>query len=107
MADFLSAVHTKACVEALRTEILTARPTVTVFMSGNWAQEEILFPAFGQVWGQSAQREDRVAVCEHAEFGPLLWIDHPTSLHFGRNGEQSEVLGFVAGYAAARSKSRR
>lgn len=96
----------EACVDALRTEILTARPTVTIFMSGNWAQEEVLFPALGRVWGQSAQQEDRVAVCEHAELGPLLWINHPTSLNFGKNGEQSEVLGFVAGYAAARSKYR-
>jgi hypothetical protein len=102
----LVAAQRELCVEALRTEISTMRPLATVFLSGDYLVEEILYPSMGQEqWRNNVKDEDRVAVREHPQFGTLIWTYHPRTMR--QSGIEREAIGFVAGYIAALAAKRR
>ena len=88
------------CVEALRAEIGSLRPLATILLSGNYARDEILYPAFGREgWRNNVEAEGRVAVKNHAGLGALIWAHHPLDMR--RRGIEQETLGFIGGYVAA------
>jgi hypothetical protein len=50
------------CVQALREELPTAKPVVTILLSGDLAVDEILYPAFGKNgWGNNVPDENETA----------------------------------------------
>jgi hypothetical protein len=89
------------CVQALREELVRAKPEVTFLMTGHFAQEEILFPAFGRDgWRNNVPTEDKIALKQHPLYGILLWGYHPHD-PWGME-HQRELIAFMAGFASAR-----
>ena len=88
-----------ACIKALKVELSTMRPHVTIVMTGGTFNLETLHAAFGppEDWHPNTDRNDLVSVTWHSEWGPVLWIDHPRILHKA----WTEVLSFVAGFVSA------
>lgn len=88
------------CVQALQQELARAKPKVTVFLTSNYAQEEILLPAVGHDgWRNNVPSEDRIAVKLHKDFGALLWGYHPVGPMGRQHG--TELEAFIAGFASA------
>jgi hypothetical protein len=89
------------CIRALREELRAAKPTITVLLTGHFAQDEILYPVFGnEGWRNNVPAEDRIAVKDHPDYGVVLWSYHPRSRHGIEY--QDQLLSFVAGFAAGR-----
>jgi hypothetical protein len=94
------AAQSRLCVESLKQELRTAQAKVTIFLTGDFARDEILYPAVGnEDWRNNVSEEDKIAVKYNSEFGLLLWGYHPNSKH-GRT-HLRELEGFVAGFAAS------
>src|SRR5215469_5737913 len=88
------------CVQALKQELARAKPKVTVFLTSDYAMEEILFPAVGRDdWRNNVSSEDQIAVKLHQDFGWLLWGFHPSGPWGRRHGRKLEA--FIAGFASA------
>lgn len=89
------AAQAPLCVEALRGEVRVFRSHATVLLSGNYAQDEILLPVFGpaELFQNNVEAEDRVAIRNHPEFGPVISANHPQAM--GSNYKSD--IGFIAG----------
>lgn len=73
-------IQADLCAELLRTEISRLKPIATILLTGNYAQEDILYRALDCKegdWEQSAPDKDRVASL-NALGTTLLWAAHPT-----------------------------
>lgn len=95
-SDLLDA-QAALCVRALSEEIEMMKPDATVLLTGNYADKEILLPAFGKSgWNNNVANEDRVAVKKHEKFGFLLWAYHPRDMRL--KGFESDVANFISGF---------
>jgi hypothetical protein len=88
-------------VVSLKHELQAAKAKITIFLTGDFARDEILYPALGNDdWRNNVAEENKIAVKCNSEFGPLLWGYHPRSAHGMTH--LRELEGFVAGFAASR-----
>jgi hypothetical protein len=66
------------CVEAVRAEIAHWRPHATVFLTSDFARDDVLMPSFGASSWTEHQTTDHVWFKEDVETGcPLIWTLHP------------------------------
>jgi len=95
------AVQANLCIEALHAEIRAFRPIATILFTGHYAERDIMGPAFESAnnFLDNVKDQDRVAVKNHPEFGPILWAYHPRDMR--QHGYESEVVNFISGYVAA------
>jgi len=104
VAVFMSA-QAELCRKCLVEEIEMMKPDATVFLTSNYAEGEILYPALGgsDSWFNNVKDEDRVAVKRHPTLGLMLWGGHPS-----RKGTlyKAEVGNFIAGYVAGSLSQR-
>ncbi len=92
--------QSRLSVELLQQELRTANPKVTIFLTGNFGTDEILYPAVGNDgWRNNVAEENRVAVKYNSTFGLLLWGYHPKSKHGMTHLRELEA--FIAGFAAS------
>jgi hypothetical protein len=92
--------QSELCVSALQEELLLAKPKITVFLTGDFGIEKILYPAVGTTdWRNNVSSEDRIAVKVHPQLGRLLWSYHPRDRWALEH--MYELEGFLAGYTAA------
>jgi hypothetical protein len=102
------------CASTLRMEIETWDPHAVVFVTSEYAQEEILLPTFGRAGWRTRSDTDHVEFKKDAgNDRPLIWTNYPirTSLAIVeemRNGTIKQVLKMLSPYRwLARPCSRR
>jgi hypothetical protein len=86
-------IQAERCVEQIRYEVSHCRPHAVIILTSNYADKEILFPAFGEgnSWPVSH-------MCEHVQYrtievdgfsAPAVWTNHPRTLRF--DGSEAEA----------------
>ena len=69
-------------VELLKSEIKIVRPTAAVFVTGDYAEKEILFQLFGSDgWVHDSPNKDQNAIKADPSSGiPVIWTNHPQGM---------------------------
>jgi hypothetical protein len=83
------------CLEALAAEIAAFQPTAVILATTNYAENEVVFPLFGQDdWSFDTIERDRVAYKRHPQFGLVAWTNHPQGMR--PPGTRAIVQEFIA-----------
>ncbi len=91
----------ETCVQTLRFELKAMRPSVTVFLTGNRYEGDVLYPAVGgDGWRNNVSSKEEFAVKDHKDFGPMVWVHHPGWMR--RSGMEPRANAFVAAFLAGR-----
>jgi hypothetical protein len=90
------------CSEQLRCELDEYKPDVVLITSGNYGENELLYPAFGNEWPHLKQTEHVQVrfVKNSAGIGtPAIWTNHPRNL-VSKNESHEVVLKPITNLAA-------